>query len=248
MHEPPEGQVVAGRIAREAVRLGIALCRDTISGTRLDQEIETFIRDEGGIPALKGYQPSFSPKPYEHAICLAVDNEAVHGVPIQIITPDHLITIDLVVRFEEWFADTARTFTHGNDPIRGQFVSVSKMILEMGLEAIAPHQPIHLFGNMVANAARTQGHGVVIELCGHGIGKTIHQHPPVLNYCDNSSEVFEPGCAYAVEPVLAIQPQYSLTTEKNGWTMTAECLTSHNEDTVFVSDNKVINLTGENNE
>ena len=245
MHEPPEEQVTAGKIARGAIGLAKELCTTTIDGKRLDLLVEEFIRDEGGEPALKGYHPTFALKPYEYTTCIGIDNDVVHGVPIKLLGPAHMITIDLVVRYKGWHADTARTFHYGDKPDKKQFVEASSMIFEMAKDAVMPEQPINLFGMMVQRCAEAQGYGVIKEYCGHGIGKTIHSDPQVLNYHTPSTEVFQVGRAYAVEPVLAINPTYELQHhQRDGFTVFADCLVSHNEDTIFISDSGAINLTG----
>jgi methionyl aminopeptidase len=160
------------------------------------------------------------------------------------INPQDLITLDLVVAYKGWHADTARTFTLNNDPIKRQFVKASSMIFQSALEAIAPLQPINLFGMMVEEAARLKGYGVIQNFCGHGIGQSIHMDPQVPNYHTPTQDVFEIGRSYAVEPVLAIESQYELYKDTpDGWTAVINCLASHNEDTVFISDSGVINLT-----
>lgn len=249
MNEPPANQVRAGQIANQAIKLGQELCRKTIDGEYLDKEIEQFILDEGGEPALKGYHPGFASKPYEWTTCIAVDNEVVHGVPVKLIDPSHLITIDLVVKYGDMHADTARTFTYSDDPLKQQFVKVSSLIFEIAKDTIMPRQPISLFGTMVQQCAEQQGYAVVKEYCGHGIGKTIHADPQILNYHTPLTEVFQVGRSYAVEPVLAIESIYSLRHHlDDGFTVIADCLVSHFEDTIFISDNGAINLTGNNHE
>ncbi|MHA2063518.1 MAG: M24 family metallopeptidase [Candidatus Thorarchaeota archaeon] len=246
MQTPPCEQVRAGEIARDALKLGHELCASLVDGKRLDKEIEEFIRDQGGEPALKGYHPSFALKPYEWTTCLSVDNGVVHGVPIKLLGPRSIITIDLVVRYQGWHADTARTFTHSDDPIKKQFVEASSMIFEMAKDAIWPEQSIGLFGTMIERGAQMQNYGVVKEYCGHGIGKAIHIDPQVLNYHTSTAEVFQVGRSYAVEPVLAIKPTYTLHHDtSDGFTVTANCLVTHNEDTIFIGAGGIINLTGE---
>lgn len=245
MKEAPEEQVVAGRIARDAVKLGRELTATAIDGVRLDRTIEEFIRDQGGEPALKDYRPTFSLQPYEWTICLALDNDAVHGTPMRLVGPKKLITIDLVVRYKGWHADTARTFTISDDPLRRQFARNSLLIFDAALETIQPMQPISTFGMVVDNAARMQGYSVVREFCGHGIGTSIHAEPQILNYPAPTQERFQVGQSYAVEPVLAEQGTYSLRKANDGWTVTADCLVSHNEDTVFVGSDGIVNLTGD---
>lgn len=244
MQTPPNEQVRAGEIAAGAVQLGIELCRDFIDGRRLDLEIEAYIRDQGGTPALKNYRPPFKLETYEWTTCIARDNEAVHGPPVRGLGPSNIITIDLVVEYGGWHADTARTFTYSDDVTKRQFVDASKLIFLAGLEAIAPQQSVDLFGMMIESAAILQGYGVVREFCGHGIGRSVHTDPQILNYSTHSPNVFERGKAYAVEPVLAIKSNYTLREGDDGWTVIANCLTSHNEDTIFVGENEIINLTG----
>ena len=244
MQSPPNEQVRAGQIARGAIQLAKELCREAIDGVRLDREIETYIRDEGGEPALKGYHPSFALKPYEHTICLGIDEDVVHGVPIKTVGLSHLVTVDLVVRYKGWNADTARTFTYSNDPIKQQFADISKAIFDNALQAIIPQQTISLFGGAVYAGAKLQGYEVVREYCGHGIGKAIHTDPQVLNYPTSTKEVFQAGRSYAVEPVLAVKPYVLRHHQYDGFTVQADCLVTHNEDTIFVGTHGVVNLTG----
>lgn len=245
MQAPPDEQVRAGEIARGAVALAQELCASCIDGKRLDPMIEEYIRDEGGEPALKGYHPKFALKPYGYTTCIAIDNEVVHGVPVKLIGPNHMVTVDLVVRYKGWHADTARTFIYGGDAAKKQFVEASSMIFEMAKDAVMPQQPMNLFGMMVERLATQQGYSVIEEYCGHGIGEAIHTDPQVLNYHTPSSEVFQIGQSYAVEPVLAIAPTYTLKEHPtDGFTVIADCLASHNEDTIFIGENGVINLTG----
>jgi methionyl aminopeptidase len=210
----------------------------------LDKELETYIRDNDGIPALKNYRPSFKFQPYQWAICVVRNEETVYGIPVKLLAPSYIITIDLVVEYQGWYADTARTFTHADCPTKRQFVEVSQLIFAAALEAIAPQQPINLFGVMVESAAKLQGYSIVREFCGHGIGKAIHTNPQIMNYDAPSAEVFEVGKSYAVEPILAVNNHYNLREADDGWTVIADCLTSHNEDTIFVGKEGIVNLTG----
>lgn len=248
MHSPPDEQVEAGKIAAGAVELGRELCRCPIDGAILDQYLETYIRDHGGRPALKGYKPPFTDLTYEHTICLALDNQVVHGVPVSLVSPARVITIDLVVEYGGWYADTARTFTYeAGEPAR-TFVLASQALFRGAQAAIIQDQPIALFGATIESIARQTGMGVIGEYCGHGISQEIHTPPQVLNYGTPGGDRFEVGKSYAVEPVLAYNPSYKLETDKDGWTISADCLASHNEDTIFVGQDEIVNLTRESNE
>lgn len=245
MNQPPDDQVRAGEIAKKAIALAKKLCKNPIQGLLLDQEIETLIRDEGGEPSLKGYHPRFADDPYKWTICLSLDHEVVHGIPDKVIVPEHMITVDLVVKYNDWHADTARTFTYSKDQTKLDFVHDSKTIFEMAKQAISPNGTMDLFGYMVEAAASIKRYGVIREYCGHGIGKSIHMPPQIVNYRQISTNIFKAGYAYAVEPVLAFIPRYDLTHSSDGYTVLANCLASHNEDTIFISEHKLFNLTGE---
>lgn len=245
MNEPPEEQIIAGRIARGAVALARDLCRWPLEGEQLDLEIEQYIRDEGGEPALKGYHPSFAGKPYEWTICLGVDNDVVHGVPHKPLDPNNIITVDLVVKFGEYYADTARTFTHSNNKSKMLFVDISKQIFDLSKAWVVPNGQVALFGQSVELSARLTKYGVVKEYCGHGIGKSIHCPPQIPNYYSPIGGQFKIGQSYAVEPVLAINPTYELEHHYDGYSVTADCLVSHNEDTIFIGERGAVNLTDE---
>ena len=243
MNQPPDEQVQAGIIAGKAIALGRELCKTEVDGRLLDNEIEQFIRDNGGSPALKGYKPPFDSKTYGHSICLSVNNEAVHGTPIKIVTPVDLVTIDLVVNYNGWFADTARTFSYSTDQEIKSAVIKSETIFAASLAAITPNRTISLFGATVELSSEMMGCSVVKEYCGHGIGQGIHMEPQIVNYNDYSVVNFEIGRSYAVEPVLAMKSNYRLEHLEDGWTVSTNCLSTHNEDTVFISNKGVVNLT-----
>jgi methionyl aminopeptidase len=246
MLSPPNEQVRAGQIVRGAIALGRSLCTKPIDGEVLDREIETFIRDEGGVPALKGYVPPFTDAEYKHTICLSLNEEAVHGVPVKQVSPDDLISIDLVVGVGGWFADSARTFTYSQDINKVQMVLRSFLIFRASQAAIMPNQFMSLFGMSIDIAAKHVGYAPVEEYCGHGIGQVIHASPQILNYQNSKPDLFHVGRAYAVEPVMAERRDYKLAHDHpDGWTVRADCLTSHNEDTIFVCQNGIVNLTSE---
>ena len=244
MQQPPNEQVRAGEIARDAIDCAKELCQQPIEGKQLDKEIEMFIRDSGGKPALKGYHPSFSVKPYEWTICLSLDQDVVHGIPLKPVYPNDMITVDLVVEYEGWHADTARTFTYSDCQIKQRFIGISDVIFSFVMTCVTPHQDISFVGKAVEMCAKVRNYGIIREYCGHGIGQSIHSSPQIPNYFHPGKELFEVGKSYAVEPVIAINPNYSLSHNDDGFTVSADCLVSHNEDTLFIGADKVINLTG----
>ena len=245
MERPSDEQIVAGRVARDAIRLGIALCEKEVTGTQLDKRLEEYIKDNGCVPSLKGYKPPFSSRTYQHTICLARNKEAVHSVPNDAaLSKDDLITIDLVVAYKGWHADTARTFTFSTDAAKKSMVEKIITIHTNALGIITPNMPIRVYAEFCQRITEEIcGASVIKEFCGHGIGRDIHESPQVPCSQTNDNSIFLVGKSYAVEPVIALKKKYVLSDGSDGWAVSADCLTAHMEDTLYVSTIGVFNLT-----
>lgn len=245
MYRPADEQIVAGRVARDAIKLGIHLCEKEVSGTQLDKEIESYIRDHGCVPALKGYKPPFTDAVYQHTICLALNKQAVHGVPKDaLVKRDDLVTIDLVVGHKGWYADTARTFTFSANAEKKAMVDKIATVHTNALGILTPNIQIRVYAEFCERiATEICNVGIVREFCGHGIGQHIHDLPQVPSSFTESEEIFVKGKSYAIEPIISLNKKYSLSDGDDGWTVSADCLTAHMEDTIFVSDVGIFNLT-----
>jgi len=243
--QPHPDQVKAGQIVAGCLKLARKLCEDPICASELDRQIEEYIQAGGGAPALKGYQPPFTDLTYQHALCLSLNNEAVHGPPVaRQVLPDDLISVDLVVKVGDWHADAARTFTYSENKKVKTFVTKSHIIFKTATDSITKNLPMNNLGRSIDTYAEGLGLEVISEFCGHGIGRSIHEEPQIHNHDSLSFSKFEVGRSYAVEPVLANGP-YSLQHHEDGWTVSANCLTSHFEDTFFIGDECIIRLTEE---
>lgn len=245
MERPTDEQIVAGRVARDAIKLGISLCEKEISGTQLDKELETYIKDHHCSPALKGYKPPFTERVYQNTICLALNNQAVHGVPQDaLISRDDLVTIDLVVGHKGWHADTARTFTFSANQDKRAMVSKITTLHTNALSIVCPNLQIKLYAEFCERIANEICNvGIVREFCGHGIGRHIHEPPQVPSSATDVNDIFIVGRSYAVEPIISLNKRYTLSDGNDGWVVSADCLTAHMEDTIFVSNVGIFNLT-----
>ena len=245
MERPSDEQIIAGRVVRDAIKLGIALSEKEVTGLQLDARLEEFIKDNGCVPSLKGYQPPFSERTYKHTICLSRNQEAVHAVPKDAaLSKEDLITIDLVVAHRGWHADSARTFTFSTDPAKKDMVAKIALIHTNALNIITPNLPIKLYSELCQRITEELcGMSVIKEFCGHGIGQHIHEPPQIPSCQTTSNEIFVVGKAYAIEPVIAFKKKYVLNEGDDGWTVSANCLTAHMEDTIFVSNVGIFNLT-----
>lgn len=237
-------QVRAGIIVAGAINLAKDICLSReIDAEELDLIIETYIRDQGGIPSLKGYTPSFSTiGAWNHSLCLSLNYEIVHGIPtLKRIKPTDLIKIDLVVKVGEWHADAARTFS-GN-PRYKTLIRDSLNILDIASKSIACNGPVYRFGEAVKQLAEYYQYYIPEDFCGHGIGNQIHDSPCIFNVPNYSSQdCFIPKKTYAVEPVI-MENECIITLDPNQWTYMANKLSTHNENTYWVDKEQIRNLT-----
>lgn len=89
-----------------------------MSTLELDNFAGKIIKENGGIPAQKGY-PSGQKgvPPFPAVLCISINDEVIHGIPSKnkIIQDGDVVSIDLVVYKDGFNGDAARTFIVGKD-------------------------------------------------------------------------------------------------------------------------------------
>lgn len=238
-----QDQIIAGRIVAGAIALAINTCLSRpIDAEEIDALVEKYILDNGGVPALKNYKPPFTDMVWNHSLCLSLNKEVVHGVPAnKRIVPTDLIKVDLVVKVGEWHADAARTFSANKRYKR--IIADSQEMLHIAAGTILPNAPINRFGVALAQLAEHYNYHIPDLFCGHGIGKQIHEEPSIYNVPDfNYTECFIPKKTYAVEPVI-MENECIISIDRNGWTYMADTLSTHNENTYWVDNQQIRNIT-----
>lgn len=247
----------AGVTASKAIRAAKKYIRDEvlsgkgyISTLEVDKFIEDFIFERDCIPALINYKPSFHDgQPYKHASCISIDNEVVHGVPqdSRFITKESMVTVDLVVRYDEWHADTARTFLvdpYDSTSDKFTFLRKCQAAFSSIRSSVIQDISVEALGEISVHESSLHHLYTVREFAGHGIGKIIHDRP-TIPFCTNQDrEQLISGHAYAIEPIFTNKQDYNLYMHQDGWTYFADCLVAHFEDTIFITDEgEVLNLT-----
>ena len=195
--------------ALDAVRAAIV---PGITTLELDAIAEQVIRDAGA-------EPNFMLVPgYRHTICASVNEEVVHGIPgSRVIQPGDIVSIDCGAQLDGWNGDSAFTVVVP-DPTRPELVAerrrladVTEQSLWHGIAALASVKRLNQVGaaieEYIESAPRTGGGdwGIIEDYTGHGIGRSMHEDPPVFNYRvrEKGPEV-KPGLAVAIEPMLTV--------------------------------------------
>lgn len=208
-----------------------------VTGSKLDSIAETFIRDHGAIPAFKGYPGSVFDFP--GSLCISFNEVIVHGIPDgREVKDGDIVTIDCGVQMNGFFGDSAFTFAIGEiKPEVMELLIVTRECLDLGIAQAIAGNRIGDIGYAVQNCAETaHGFGVIREMVGHGIGRSLHEPPEIPNYGKRGKGVMlEEGMTIAIEPMINLGSR-EVVFKKDGWTLSTKDLkpSAHYEHTIAV--------------
>ncbi len=207
-----------------------------ISALKLDKLAEEFIRDNGGVPAFKGYNG------YPATLCTSINEQVVHGIPNgEALKEGDIISVDCGAKKNGFFGDHAYTFCVGEvKPEIKKLIEVTKECLYKGIEQAQLNNRIGDISFAIQQHAEKNGYGVVRELVGHGLGKQLHEDPEVPNYgTKGSGPKIKNGLTIAIEPMINMGKR-GVKQLSDGWTIiTADGLPSaHFEHDIAVIDGK----------
>jgi methionyl aminopeptidase len=192
-----------------------ALIKPGITTLYLDNIAETFIRDNGGLPAFKGYGG------FPGTLCTSVNDEVVHGFPSKYILKEgDIISVDCGVILNDWYGDSAYTFAIGeiSEEVR-RLLEFTKDSLEEGVKEAIIGNRVGDISWAVQNKAESGGYSVVRELVGHGLGKRLHEPPEVPNYGKRGTgPKMEKGLVICIEPMINLGRKETVQM-RDGWTI-----------------------------
>ncbi len=220
-----------------------------MSTYELDQIAEKFIRQQGGIPAQKGFPSDLRGVPnFPATLCVSINDAVIHGIPSKnvIIKEGDLVSVDLVVSKNGFYGDAARTFIVGKTTKQAQeLVEVTKQSFFQAIQFAKVGYRIGDISNAVDTYVRQFGFSVVREFQGHGIGRQMHEEPGIPNYGKPGRGIrLEPGMTLAIEPmVIAGKPD--IWELEDGWTIVTQdgSLAAHYENTILITENEPEILT-----
>ena len=173
------------------------------------------------------------------AICISVNDETVHGVPgARRLAAGDVVTLDVTAELGGYMADAAVTVVvTPRAPLAERLVQTAEVALARGIAAARAGRPLNAIGRAVGRTVDSAGFTVLRPLAGHGIGRTIHEPPSVLNYDEpRNRERMTPGLVITIEPIISASGK-ALTQDADGWTVRTRdgSLTAHAEHTVVVT-------------
>ncbi len=186
-----------------------------VTTLELDKKAEEFIRDHGAIPGFLGLYD------FPNTLCMSPNAQVVHGIPNnKALEEGDIISIDCGAIKNNFYGDHAYTFEVGEVTKEvKQLLEVTKASLYKGIEQFKQGNRIGDVGFAIQKHAEKHGYGVVRELVGHGIGKTMHEDPEMPNYGKRGR-----GKRFVEGMTVAIEPMINLGTKRvkqlpDGWTI-----------------------------
>ena len=185
---------------------------------------------------------------YPASLCTSVNEEVVHGIPGErILKEGDVVTIDFAASYNGWHADSAITVPVGNvAPEVQHLLAVTEEALSLGIAAARGGNRLHDIARAVQQHVEGAGFSVVRLYSGHGVGRSMHEDPQVLNYIDPSfpNSLLKPGMVIAIEPMV-IMGKSETRVLSDGWTVvsTDGTYAAHFEHTVAITEGEAEILT-----
>ncbi len=223
----------AGALLHEVLDQLRNMIEPGVTTLHLDREAERMIRDAGAIPSFKGYEG------FPASICASVNDEVVHGFPSdKPLKEGSIVSIDCGLILDGWQSDSAFTAPVGKiDEEIARLIRVTEECFWLGARQVREGNRLGDVSHAVQEHAEKNGYGVIRDLCGHGIGREMHEDPNVPNFGPAGRGVrLKPGMVIAIEPMIA-RGRWPIYVDDNGWTVITRdhSWCSHYEHTVAVT-------------
>jgi len=231
------GHIVAQVLAelRAAVRPGIT----TIELDRLAVEA---LKQRGAKSSSLGYHG------YPKSVCTSVNDEVVHGIPgEQVLQEGDIVSVDFAAVYNGWHADSAITVAVGTvSPEVQRLLKVTEDALYRGIAVARAGNRLNDISRAVQEYVEAEGFSVVRQYGGHGVGRSMHEDPQVLNYIEpgRPNTLLKPGMVIAIEPMVNMGAKETRVLDDDWTVVTADdSYSAHFEHTVAITEGDADILT-----
>jgi methionyl aminopeptidase len=223
----------AGEVVAAAIEATRAAIRPGVTTEELDHVAAREIAARGAEPSFLGYRG------FPATICTSVNDEIVHGIPGgKRVQEGDLVKLDVGAIVDGFHADSAVTIPVGEpSPEALKLIEATERALWAGLAEAKAGRRLGDIGAAVQTVAEGAGFSVVREYVGHGVGRSLHEEPPVPNYgTPGKGYKLTEGLVIAIEPMVNVGG-YATRLLGDGWTVVTEdgSLSAHFEHTVAVT-------------
>ncbi|MBU4204862.1 type I methionyl aminopeptidase [Patescibacteria group bacterium] len=224
-----EGGKILAKIMRELEKMA----KPGITTKELDGAAEALILKHGAKPSFKGY------KGFPSSLCTSVNEEIVHVIPSdRVLEEGDIVSLDLGALYKGFHTDMAITVGIGKISKKArELIKTTRETLDFVIKKIKPGINTNEVGGLIEKFIEKKGFGVVRELCGHGIGKNIHEDPQIPNYRDSrQGAILKEGMIICLEPMVTIGDWHIKKAKDNyGFQTKDNSLAAHFEHTIAVT-------------
>jgi methionyl aminopeptidase len=226
------GMRAAGALVGQALREMRSVVEPGMTTEQLDDVGADFLRRRGArsAPQLTYDFPGFN--------CISVNDEVVHGIPgPRVLRPNDVVKVDVTAELDGYIADAAITIVLPPGTARANSLAqCAEAAFTKAVKVAAARVPIAELGRAVEAEVKRWGYSVLRDLCGHGVGRRLHEEPSVPNFFNPFTRGrLENGMVIALEPIICESPT-QVFEDDDGWTIrtTTGCLAAHYEHTIVI--------------
>jgi methionyl aminopeptidase len=234
------------QVVADVLRIIGSMVKPGVSTMELNKAAEDFILTNCGIPAFKGYSQAGSVN-FPASICTSVDFAVVHGIPNnKPLVEGQILSVDVGVKKNGYYGDAARTFAVGKiSDLKMKLMKITEESFWKSIEQAVHGSRVHNISFEIQKHVEGNGFSVVRDLCGHGVGKFLHEDPSIPNYGKpGTGAKLKNGMTLAIEPMVNAG-SWQVSVLDDGWTVvTADGEPSaHYENTILVTNGEPEILT-----
>lgn len=211
-----EGIRKSCRLAAQTLDFIKDYIKEGVTTAMLDKLIETYIRDNGAIPAPLNYLG------FPKSSCISVNEVVCHGIPNDniVLKNGDIFNVDVTTILDGYYGDTGTMFSMGEISREArELIDVARHCLNLGIEQVKPGNYFGNIGFVISRYAHSKGCSVVYEFCGHGVGVEFHEEPQVDHIARrNSGALMKEGMIFTIEPMINRGKPKVIIDEKDGWT------------------------------
>ena len=216
--------------------------KEGVSARQVDLVAQAYIESQNAIPGFLGYQG------YKYTTCISKNEEIVHGIPgdDKLFYDGDIVSIDIGVKYNGYYADAARTFLIGNVSHEAKFLAqVTETSFFESMKGISAGSRLGDISNGIQSYVESNGLTIVKDLYSHGIGSSLHEEPLIPNYGKKGAGLnLREGMTFAIEPMVnlglpgieTLEDDWTIVTEDRKWS-------AHYENTILITNDGVEILT-----
>ncbi len=231
-----ERMVVAGRLAARVLEALDDFIVPGVTTAQIDAFAERYIVET--LQAIPGSKGQYG---YPFTVNTSVNQVVCHGWPSaeEVLQEGDIVNVDVTVIKDGFYGDTSKMYCLGaiSDDAR-RLVHTTQQCLYDAIRLVRPGATLGDVGHAIQSRAEEAGYSVVIEYCGHGIGRQMHESPQVVHVGHPGTGLrLQPGMTFTIEPMIN-QGRRSVRTLADGWTVITRdgSLSAQFEHTILVTE------------